>query len=89
MENKTIDRLFKPIDLVPGIGFLTNFNRMLTYNGKTEVIGKTNPDEANMRDLKRTVVSGMNTLYHAAVCVSTMAYFNIPSQVYQAVEKIL
>jgi len=88
-------RLFKPVDLSPGVGFLTNLHRIFNYNSETarirdETIQSTENPES--RDLRRTLIGGLSTLYHV-VALSTIStigmYYNVGEKMYQFYEKLL
>jgi len=85
-------RLFKPVDLIPGVGLLTNVNRISDYNIETARIREgtikstENPDS---RDSRSTLTVGLMTLYHVLTLGTIGTCFNVGEKIYQLAEKLM
>ena len=91
-------KLFRPIGLLPGIGFLTSLNRILNYNSDTKDIrdklmhdskySSMNIENPETRDIKRTNFAGLMTLYHTTSLVAIGQYYHIGEKFMSLLDKL-
>lgn len=92
------DTLFMPIDLMPGIGYLTNISRIFNYNERTKEIRKdlrekqiypaANIEHPDTRDLKRTIVAGFISIYHITSLTAIGKHYQVAEKLYGLIDKL-
>ena len=87
------NRLIRPIDFIPGIGYLTNKRTLLQYDIHTEEIETNNrypPIDLNnpkTRDYKSRMVASLMPLYHLSVA-SAITHYKMISKAYDFISKL-
>ena len=91
-EQNLETRLFKPVDLIPGIGFLTSLKKILEYNSETAAIREgtiQSTESPDSRGIKSTLAGGLSTVYHVATLTALGTFFHAGEKIIYFVDKLV